>query len=134
LSTMRFYDRTSSLGMPHGVYDFNKETVEEKVESMRAGNYAIGFLAPMGGFAPKMVGGSDEDLRGELLQRLDIAKQKGYDRFCFRYAKSPQDRFEHECWNYHTYIGQIDNKEHPRPPAGSSLSCPLTVCALFSHK
>jgi len=131
---LEYYSRSKSSGLTNGPYDFTKETVESKVESNKAGNYAIGYTAPMGGFVIKIVGGSDESLQQKLFAELAVAKQKGYDKFCFKYASSPKERFEHECLNYHTFQRQLDNKDHPMSPSGTDLKCPDTVCAQFFQK
>ncbi|MCX6659555.1 MAG: hypothetical protein NTX81_04150 [Candidatus Bathyarchaeota archaeon] len=129
---IEYLSRSPGLGLPNGPYDFRKEIVESTVLSRRAGNYSIGYTPPMGaGFVPKIVGGSDEDLQQELLQQLDIAARRGYDKFVFKYVNSPEERFEHECLNYHSFQQQLDNKQHPQPPAGTKLSCPDRVCELF---
>ncbi len=128
---IKYLTRSPGLGLPHGLYDFTEEVLESKILPNRAGNYAIGYIAPIGGFAPKIIGGSDSDLLQEMLRKLDTAKERGYDKFCFKYANSPEDRFEQECLNYHSFRRQLDNKKHPCSPEGTKLSCPDKVCAQF---
>lgn len=128
---LEYFTKDQSLGLPNGPYNFDKNTVEKTVEAKRAGNFAIGYIAPIGGFAPKIIGGSDEDLQKELLKRIEVINQKGYDKFVFKYATSVEERFELECHNYHTYQRQLDNKMHPSPPKGNDLKCPDRICAQF---
>jgi len=131
LPPIEYLTRSPGLGLPNGPYDFTKEVLERMVLPNKAGNYAIGYIGPIGGFAPKIVGGSDNDLLQEMLKKLDIARERGYDKFSFKYASSPTERFEKECLNYHSFQRQLDNKEHPRSPEGTKLSCPDKVCAQF---
>ena len=123
--------RPPRLGLTPGLHDFTREELESKVLPNRAGNYAIGYVGPIGGFAPKIIGGSDDDLLREMLRKLETARERGYDKFRFKYANSPKERFEQECLNYHSFQRQLDNKEHPRAPEGTRLSCPDKVCAQF---
>ena len=123
--------KNPSLGLPNGPHDFNKENVENLVEKKRVGNYAIGYISPNGGFAPKMIGRSDKDLQEEMLIKIDVARKKGYDKFIFKYSDSLKEGFELECLNYHTYQRQLDNKIHPSPPKSNDLKCPNRICAQF---
>jgi hypothetical protein len=128
---LEYFTKDQSLGLPNGPHDFDKNTVEKTVEAKRAGNFAIGYISPIGGFAPKIIGGSDEDLQKELLKRIEVIKQKGYDKFVFKYATSVEERFERECLNYHTYQRQLDDKMHPILPERNDLKCPDVICAQF---
>jgi hypothetical protein len=128
---IEYLTKNQSLGLPNGPYDFNKENVENLVENQKIGNYALGYLSPMGGFAPKMIGRSDKDLKEEMLIKIDIARKKGYNKFCFKYADSLKEGFERECLNYHTFQRQLDDKMHPNPPKSNNLKCPNKICAQF---
>jgi hypothetical protein len=128
---LEYSTKDQSLGLPNGPCDFDENTIKKTVEAKKAGNFAIGYIAPIGGFAPKIIGGSDEDVQKELLKRIEVTKQKGYDKFVFKYATSVEERFERECINYHTFHRQLDNKVHPFPPEGTDYSCPDTICAQF---
>lgn len=123
--------KNPSLGLPNGPHDFNKENVENLVEKKRFGNYAVGYSSPIGGFIPKIIGRSDKDLQDIILNRIDVARKKGYDKFCFKYADSLKEGFERECLNYHTYKRQLDDKIHPSPPEGIDIKCPDVICAKF---
>ncbi len=126
-----YLTKNLTLGLPNGPYDFNKENVENLVEKKNVGNYAIGYSSPIGGFIPKMIGRSDKDVQEEILKKVDIARQKGYDKFLFKYADSLKDGFERDCLNYHSYKKQLDSKTHPKPPEGMNLKCPDVICAQF---
>jgi hypothetical protein len=128
---IEYLTRNPSLGLPNGPHNLDKENVENLVEKKRLGNYAIGYISPIGGFAPKIIGRSDKDIQEEILNKIDVAGQKGYDKFCFKYADSLKENFERECLNYHTYQRQLDNKMHPTPPEGSDFKCPDVICAQF---
>ena len=67
----------------------------------------------------------------KILNRIDMVRQKGYDKFCFKYADSLKEGFERECLNYHTYKRQLDDKMHPSPPQGHNIKCPDVICAKF---
>jgi hypothetical protein len=131
MSSIEYPTRNPSLGLPNGPHDFNKENVKNLVEKKRLGNYAIGYSSPIGGFIPRIIGRSDKDLQEELLNRNDVARQKGYDKFCFKYADSLKESFERECLNYHTYQRQLEDKMHPISSDGNDLKCPDRICAQF---
>jgi len=131
---LEYYSRSKASGLPYGPYDFTEEVVGKEVTPSQAGNYVIGYTTPMGGFVIKIIGGSDVSLQQKLFTELGTAKQRGYDKFCFKYASSPKERFEQECLNYHSFQRQLDNKEHPQPPAGTDFKCPDTICAQFFQR
>lgn len=131
MSSPDFLTKNPTLGLPNGPYDLNKENVEKFVKKKKSGNYAIGYASPVGGFIPKMIGRSDKDIQEVILNKIDEARGKGYDKFCFKYADSLKETFERECLNYHTYDRQLDNKMHPLPPEGYDLKCPDVICAKF---
>lgn len=131
MSSREYFTKNKSLGLPNGPYDLNKVTIERLIKAGKAGNFAIGYISPIGGFAPKMIGGSDEDLRQEIMSKIEIAHQRGYDKFCFKYTSSVKERFEIECLNFHNFNRQLDQKKHPYPPDGVNYSCPDKMCAQF---
>ena len=131
MPSIEYLTKNRSLGLPNGPYDLDKESIERVVKSRKAGNFAIGYIAPIGGFAPKMIGGSDEDLRQGIMNKIETAHQRGYDKFCFKYTKSVKERFEIECFNFHNFHRQLDHKKHPYSPDGTNYSCPDKICAQF---
>jgi len=133
MQPIEYSTRNPSLGLPNGPYNLDKETVESLIEAKKNGNYAIGYIAPIGGFVPKIIGSSDKDLQKEILKKIEIAIKKGYNKFCFKYVNSSKERFERECLNFHTFQKQLDNKNHPLPPPGTNYSCPDRICAKFFH-
>jgi hypothetical protein len=131
MPSLDYLTKNPTLGLPNGPYHLNKENVKNFVEKKKSGNYAIGYASPVGGFIPKMVGRSDKNIQEAILNKIDEARRKGYDKFCFKYANSLKEAFERECLNYHTYNRQLDNKIHPSPPEGHDLKCPDVICAQF---
>jgi hypothetical protein len=72
-----------------------------------------------------LVGRADADLRSSLEQFYGQ-----YSYFHFEPVPSRKDRFERECELFHRLggdRGQLDNREHPLPPAGPQLKCPVCV-------
>ena len=71
------------------------------------------------------VGRTDDDLRGTI-----GAYEGEYAYFYCEIIESLDQRFARECELFHMLGGdraQLDNAEHPKPPDGSELECP--VCA-----
>ena len=69
------------------------------------------------------VGRADRDLREAL---TDFVGE--YAFFHFEVIASQKERFERECELYHRMggdRGQLDNTEHPSPPPGPKLECPV---------
>ena len=69
------------------------------------------------------VGRADRDLR-EVLS--DFVGE--YAFFHFEVIASQKERYERECELYHRMggdRGQLDNTEHPSPPPGPKLECPV---------
>ncbi len=101
-----------------GQYDFDLDTINNKVDENKIGNYALGYTKNSG-FYPKYVGRSDSDLQGELQAR----SQKNHSNFMFSYASSSSEAYKKECQNYHDFIKQLENEIHPASPEGKNLSC-----------
>ena len=69
------------------------------------------------------VGRADRDLREAL---TDFVGE--YAFFHFEVIGSQKERYERECELYHRMggdRGQLDNTEHPSPPPGPKLECPV---------
>ena len=131
---IEYSTRNPSLGLPNGPYNLDKKTIQSVIGAKKTGNYAIGYISPIGGFAPKIIGSSNKDLRKEILKKIEISISKGYDKFCFKYVNSTKEIFDRECLNFHTFQKQLDNKNHPIPPAGTNYNCPDKICAKFFCK
>jgi hypothetical protein len=71
------------------------------------------------------VGRADQDLRRSLSELVG-----SYAYFHFEVIPERKERFERECELYHRLggdRGQLDNFEHPLPPPGRQLKCPVCV-------
>ncbi len=71
------------------------------------------------------IGRADSDLRESLNHFVDT-----YSYFHLEVIPSHKERFERECELFHRFggdRGQPDNVDHPLPPAGPQLKCPLCV-------
>ena len=71
------------------------------------------------------VGRADTDLRLALSEFIDR-----YAYFHYEVVAPRKERFERECELYHRLggdHGQLDNEEHPLPPPGPQLKCPVCV-------
>ncbi len=103
-------------------HHFTREVIDRVVNNQAMGNYLLG--SDEGGeFVVSYVGRSDTDLNVELKQRLNPS----YRKFRFTYARSVRTAFETECRDYHRYgtAHQLDNKNHPDRPDGTSYQCPF---------
>lgn len=69
--------------------------------------------------------------RTDLSLRESLAEYVGrYAYFHVEVVSAAKERFERECELYHRLggdRGQLDNDEHPLPPAGPQLKCPVCV-------
>ncbi len=103
-----------------GPYNLIFEEIDRIVEGGRAGNYALGFVDSMDSrFVILYIGRSDRDLNAELKTFMG----KGYKKFKYCYARTPQEAFAKECFDYHDF-GPIHNGAHPQRPEGSNDRCP----------
>lgn len=105
-----------SLNM-NGAYDFDSDTIKDKVEEEEIGNYALGYVKD-NSFYVKYVGRSDNDLQKELIARLE----KNHSKFKFSYASSDSEAYKKECQNYHDFKPE-ENEIHPASTAGKNLIC-----------
>ena len=101
---------------------FTAQAVKDTARETRPGVYLLAR-----GQHVNYVGWAGRDLRASLTQHLG----KGYNVFCFEYARSPRAAFRKDCELYHHYR-PIDNQGHPVPPRGTKWRCPLTGCR-YSH-
>jgi hypothetical protein len=113
-----------------GPYDLDLDTIDQKIEEGRLGNYALGHLSEKGGFVVRYVG------RGIVYDRLyeHLTDEHNQPNFKFSYAKAGTDVKAEieicikECKNYHDFYytkdekKQLTNKEHPKIPKGKK--CP----------
>lgn len=109
-----------SLYMGPEVFRFQEIVIDRMVEPFITGNYVLGDKDQTGEFVPMWIGRSDTDLRLELKSKLS----SGFPFFKFSVGP-PNYSFELESAQYHGFLGKLQNKTHPNPPAGSGMKCVL---------
>jgi len=103
-----------------GPFIFNTETIDEKVDKVSPGNYALGRKNENGIFLIQHIGRANIDLNSKLKSWTSKSQKP---LFKFRYAISAKEAFNLECENYHDFEKEGRNK-HPRRPAGTDWKCP----------
>ena len=109
-----------SEGPPYRLDSF---VIREQVSPSTAGVFVLSYNGTM----DARIGRADTDLRLSLSEFLDQ-----YSYFHFEAIAPRKERFERECELYHRLggdHGQLDNEEHPLPPPGPQLKCPVCVKA-----
>ena len=109
-----------SEGPPYRLDSF---VIREQVSPSTAGVFVLSYDGTM----DARIGRADTDLRLSLSEFLDQ-----YSYFHFEAIAPRKERFERECELYHRLggdHGQLDNEEHPLPPPGPQLKCPVCVKA-----
>jgi hypothetical protein len=108
-----------------GPYALDNETIDRVVTRTSPGAYALGYIGDDGGFVPKYVGRSDNNIN----KRLKDWVGSKYSKFKFDYYDSPKAAFEKECNLYHDWKEQLDNEQHPDRPEDANWKCPR--CNIF---
>jgi len=103
-----------------GPYSLEINIIEEKVDRVSPGNYALGRKNEKGTFLVSYIGRADTDLTSELKSWVDKTDKP---LFKFRYAISARDAFGMECENYHDFVKNGKGK-HPERPANTDWKCP----------
>ncbi len=103
-----------------GPYGLDIKTIEERVNRVSPGNYALGKKNEKGTFLVSYIGRADTDISAEL--KAWVSKSH-MPLFKFRYATSSRDAFGIECENYHDFIKDGKGK-HPERPAQTDWKCP----------
>lgn len=96
-------------------------TIHERVAPSTPGVFVLSYDRTM----DTRIGRADTDLRRALSEFIDR-----YAYFHFEAIASRKERFERECELYHRLggdHGQLDNEDHPLPPPGPQLKCPVCV-------
>jgi len=102
-------------------YRLDAVVIHEQVAPSTAGVFVLSYDRTM----DARIGRADTDLRLALSEFLDR-----YAYFHFEAIAPRKERFERECELYHRLggdRGQLDNEEHPLPPPGPQLKCPICV-------
>jgi hypothetical protein len=113
---------TTSDDEPQGPpYRLDSVVIHEQVGPSTAGVFVLSYDRTM----DARIGRADTNLRLALSEFLDR-----YAYFYFEAITPSKERFERECELYHRLggdRGQLDNEEHPLPPPGPQLKCPVCV-------
>ena len=102
-------------------YRLDSVVIYERVAPSTAGVFVLSYDRTM----DARIGRADTNLRLALSEFLDR-----YAYFHFEAIAPRKERFERECELYHRLggdRGQLDNEEHPLPPPGPQLKCPVCV-------
>lgn len=102
-------------------YRLDAVVIHERVAPSTPGVFVLSYDRTM----DARIGRADTDLRLALSEFLDR-----YAYFHFEAIAPRKERFERECELYHRLggdRGQLDNEEHPLPPPGPQLKCPVCV-------
>jgi hypothetical protein len=106
----------------NGTYDMTTGKIDEIVDELSAGNYALGYLDDANIFRVQYVGRSDTNVNDRLKKHIG----EGYKKFKYSYASTARMAFEKECKNYHDFgeCVKLANKIHPDRPADKDWECP----------
>ena len=102
-------------------YRLDSMVIHEQVAPSTAGVFVLSYDRTMDARIVR----ADTDLRLALSEFLGR-----YGYFHFEAIALPKERFERECELFHRLggdRGQLDNEEHPLPPPGPQLKCPVCV-------
>lgn len=102
-------------------YRLTNAEIESRVPLSSPGVFVLSY----DGRLDARIGRADADLRRALQEFIDQ-----YAYFHFEVVSARRERFERECELFHRLGGdrrQLDNEEHPLPPAGPQLKCPICV-------
>lgn len=102
-------------------YRLDSVVIHERVAPSTPGVFVLSYDRTM----DARVGRADTDLRSALSEFLDR-----YAFFHFEAIAARKERFERECELFHRLggdRGQLDNDDHPLPPPGPQLKCPVCV-------
>ncbi len=112
--------RAAETSPPGRPYELREAVLANEVPQS-AGIYLLSYDRSMDAF----VGRADDNLRESLKPYIGR-----YSYFHFEVVTSRKDRYERECELFHRLGGdraQLDNQEHPIPPPGPQLKCPVCV-------
>lgn len=116
------HDASNAEPEPEGPpYRLTPATLESQVPLSAPGVFVLSY----DGRLDARIGRADADLRKSLSEFVG-----DYAYFHFEVVQPRRDRFERECELFHRLGGdrrQLDNEEHPLPPAGPQLKCPICV-------
>lgn len=102
-------------------YPLDEVIIHEQVAPSTPGVFVLSYDRTM----DARIGRADTDLRLALSEFVHR-----YAFFHYEAVAPRKERFERECELYHRLggdHGQLDNDEHPLPPPGPQLKCPVCV-------
>ncbi|MDK9699014.1 MAG: hypothetical protein OEM52_02520 [bacterium] len=107
-----------------GPFDLELDIVEANVTRTGPGTFRLGHNDVWGQLCVRLIGRSDDDLKGELRRQ---ALKKKYTRFTFQFADTSRQSYERCCRDYHRYRGNgyLDNTKHPYTPNHHDYPCPI---------
>ncbi len=111
-------DNDSAEGPP---YRLDAVVIHEQVAASTPGVFVLSYDRVL----DARIGRADTDLRLALSEFVDR-----YAYFHFEAIAPRKERFERECELFHRLggdRGQLDNEDHPLPPPGPQLKCPVCV-------
>jgi hypothetical protein len=127
----------ASLDMD-GPYTFTRDEIHRVMKQSGPGTFALGEQTKDGKFKVRYVGRDDRDVKSALLDALRNEKKPGLmdkltgkgggnEVFKVSLAASADAAFDKQCRSYHKFNSrsQLENTEHPEPPAGQSMKCPV---------
>ncbi len=124
---MRAMRANTGLGIP---MPLNEHTINAKVDNSVDWSSASVFV--LGGirkgsdgqlrFKVRLVKHVDGDLGSALREYVGV-----YSGFRFKFFRSTQNAYHHECQIYHAFNPR-DNLGHPKAPRNTKFYCPITSC------
>lgn len=102
-------------------FSLDPVAIEKRIAPSTPGVFVLSYDRTM----DARIGRADTDLRLALSEFIDR-----YAYFHFEPIAPRKERFERECELYHRLggdHGQLDNEDHPLPPPGPQLKCPVCV-------
>lgn len=102
-----------------GPHPLTVAAVDQAVQGMGPGAYALGSKAASGGLLVAYVGRSDSDLNDRLKDHVG-----NYSHFKYGFFNTPDLAFAKECRLFHDFDTNA-NQVHPARPKGSLVRCPV---------
>lgn len=106
----------------YGPYPLTEKAIDREVPSAK-GCYALGSKSTSG-ITVLRVGRSDSDVNARLKWYLDREGYEECTHFFVDVYKTKKDTFEVECFMFHDYEPDL-NERHPGRPRGTNHCCPV---------
>ncbi|MAF49267.1 MAG: hypothetical protein QGH73_16005 [Rhodospirillales bacterium] len=105
-----------------GPFPLTEEEIDNHIDTTIAA-FALGRMEGRR-FLVQYVGRSDKDAAGVLKGLVG-----DYEAFKYRTYVSTRRAYAKECKLFHDF-SPGDNGEHPEPPSGIRVACPIATCSL----